>query len=94
MGKSGEMIKDIKWVGECPECSTIDSPKGKLELCGSPHRTVDYLDCEECKGTGTITRDATLEEVVEFIKEALYHKTVHANNITINGGTLRVKESI
>lgn len=50
------------------------------------------IGCPKCNGT--ITRPATIEEVTYFIKEALYHKTVHPHNIIINGGTLRIKEEV
>ena len=53
-------IKNIEWVGECPECKN-----GWLEKCGHPFRGKSYLECSECKGTGKITQPATIEEVLE-----------------------------
>ena len=73
----------IEWVGECDnsECTY-----------GMVMGSIGADVCYKCNGTGTIRRVATVEEVKLFMKVVLYHKAVHANNITINGGRLEMKE--
>ncbi len=95
------MHKDFEWVGEC--------------ACGGWKNLQNEqmgLKCPNCNGTGTITRQATMEEVVEvskkFIGDGIHievssHYIPEANEklnkawkeaLTVNNGTLRVKESI
>lgn len=53
-----EAIKDIEWVGDCRSCH------GKKVL----NWKYKSVDCHTCKGKGTITRQATMGEVVEWGK--------------------------
>ena len=90
-----EAIKDIEWVGECDRC--IGEMQFGDERYGKP-------TCSYCKDTGTITRQATMGEVLEvFTKlmaiELSLGKSMILLNLDwgealkVNGGTLRMKEA-
>ena len=89
---------DIQWAGECDECVNAFMEG----LCNGGHS----ITCPKCNGTGTITRDATLEEVVEGCRQMIecllsidIVKGIDLLNIdlaakealTINGGILKIK---
>ena len=67
-------ISGIEWVGECDTCTNwcrdITKP----------------IPCHKCNGTGTITRPATIEEVLEIVRETMEWQT-----IAINNGQLKVR---
>lgn len=95
-----DSIKDIEWVGECDRGECINGTiKGRYPE--------DDIYCHKCNGTGTITRPTTLEERNEVFPKMLesligiaktHEATGTGNNanqaLTINGGTLRLKEEV
>lgn len=99
------LTKGIEWTRECdnPPCD-----KGKIWRPQSLGPTL-FDDCSRCNGTGTITRPATLGEVLEKAKrwlvtvednileceeegETEYKNILIEKALTINGGTLRIKQ--
>lgn len=84
----------IEWVGECDRCY---GAKKFREASKPPHIV---SDCPKCNGTGTITRPATLEEVLEKLPKIIEKLSWFYDNnyyhdklaLIINNGTLRVKE--
>ena len=76
---------DIVWEGECDYRDSLVCKKGILI---NPFGDKTKITCPRCNGTGTITRDATLEEVVEECKRAIERRMWNRDN-TINGGILK-----
>lgn len=58
LGLFSDSIKEVQWVGECPDCKGNGE---KYEMIAVD----DYKDhiCPQCNGTGKVTRQATIEEV-------------------------------
>lgn len=73
-----DLTKGIEWVGECN--------------CKNPISWVGEWPCTRCD-QGTITRPATIEEVVEVTVRILTTPVlVFLDTITINNGTLRLNQ--
>ena len=94
-----EAIKDIEWVGECAICEGKGAlPMFSPEFNKSDHRTT----CMDCKGEGTITRQATMQEVVEVMVKLLSLKLDVHNEpecptctfkeaLKVNNGQLKIR---
>ena len=65
-------ISDIQWVGDCGNCDWKQTPIIKGGETDKP--------CITCNGTGTITRPATIDEVLEMFPKIL--------RILSGGGTI------
>lgn len=92
-----EAIEGIIWVGKCPNCNGA----GKLNLDSG-----SYDPCLRCDGIGSLTRPATIEEVLEAMVGVLTHlnspvmgaatlrEIIEEQALTIHNGTLRIKEEV
>jgi hypothetical protein len=85
-------IKDIQWSGECKYCEGI-KVAGTRRING--RNIEEDIPCPKCNGTGTITRPATLEEILSVAPDLVdvTSKTMCKHRLSINNGTLRVKGS-
>ena len=90
-----DLTKDIVWVGECISECERGIIKGR-------HPEDDVI-CYRCNGIGTITRQATLEEILtvtkhlmnlaDITKRGYFTKPEHIETaLTTNNGTLKIKE--
>ena len=79
------IVKDMKWVGECdnPPCD-----KGRVWHVQSVTATIP-MDCPKCNGTGTITRPATIEEVMQVASDLIDSAPYP---FRLNGSRPRIKE--
>lgn len=77
-----EAIKDIEWVGEC-HCE-----QGVVKIADCQGRNYSETICDLCNGKGTITRQATVGEVREYVVYNLTHDQFPEK---VNNGTLRIK---
>lgn len=80
-----DLTKDIEWVEECDNrnCGEDGMIYNNLQNY--------YEPCPKCKGKKTITRQATMGEVVEAITMAI---GVAGIKFKVNNGTLRIKENL
>ena len=80
-----DLTKGIEWVsGKCTTCEG----EGRVEH-GVSYAGKGYIPCKNCNGTGTITRPATIEEVVEQVIKSFEWE---GGQLLENNGTLRLKQ--
>ena len=93
----------IVWEGECPHCKGGLISPFSLDI---KNKAIKKESCHKCNGTGKLTRNATLEEVVEVCTKlialdipvpfAWIHgvngfDAVYKEALTISGGILKIR---